>query len=54
MYLVAVFMSIPDFVFVGYITYRIGSKLSLKTVLNKCCLVVPPREMEEQAILNHD
>ena len=53
-YLVAVFMSIPDFVFFGYIIYRMGSKFGLKTLLRKCCLVVQPREMEEHAILNHD
>ena len=53
-YLVAVFTSIPDFVFVGYIIYRMGSKFGLKTLLRKCCLVVQPREMEEHAILNHD
>ena len=47
---VAVLMSTPHFVFFGYVVHRIGLKLRFKTML-KCCRVVWPREMEEQAFL---
>ena len=45
-------VSIPHFLFYGYIIHRIGSKLGFKKSMRKCCRVVTSREMEQQEILN--